>query len=103
MVKQGKKNYVISGADSSCNFVFEVKNNPRKSAGSLHPFMLKITVHFTWTALSESFNMDTGRWLGRDKNGATKNVQYLRPKKRRTSVNFMPIILSQWEHKNHRQ
>ena len=40
MVKQGKKYYVISGAESSSKFVFEVKNNPQKHCGkptSLYP------------------------------------------------------------------
>ena len=32
-VKQGKKLYVISGADFSSKFVFEVKNNPQKHCG----------------------------------------------------------------------
>ena len=31
MVKQGKKFYVISGANSSSNFVFEVKKQPSKT------------------------------------------------------------------------
>ena len=30
VVKQGQRYYVISGADSSSKFVFEVKNNPQK-------------------------------------------------------------------------
>ena len=40
MVKQGKKYYVISGADSSSKFVFEVKHNPQKQSGKptcIHP------------------------------------------------------------------
>ena len=32
-VKQRKKYYVISGADSSSKFVFEVKNHPQKHCG----------------------------------------------------------------------
>ena len=32
--------------------------------------------------LSEGFDMDTGRNLGRDRNGATKILQYLGPKEK---------------------
>ena len=35
MVKQGTKNYIISGPDSTSKFVFEVKNKPRKHCGNL--------------------------------------------------------------------
>ena len=40
MVKQGKKYYVISGANSSAKFLFEVTNNPQKHCGkptSIYP------------------------------------------------------------------
>ena len=33
MVKQGTKNYIISGHDSTSKFVFEVKSNPQKHCG----------------------------------------------------------------------
>ena len=82
MVKQGKKYYVISGADSSSEFVFEVKNNPDKHCGkptSIYPTNYD---SLYMDRLSEGFDMDTGRDLGRDQNGATKILQYLGPKEK---------------------
>ena len=79
MVKQGKKYYVISGTDSSSKFVFEVKNNPQKHCGK--PTSIYHTDYHSlyMDRLSEGFDMDTGRNLGRDQNGATKILQYLGP------------------------
>ena len=80
MVKQGKKYYVISGADSSSKFVFEVKNNPQKQCGkptSIYPTNYD-SVYMDRP--SEGFDMDTGRNLARDQNGATKILKYLGPK-----------------------
>ena len=82
MVKQGKKDYVISGAESSSKFVFEVKNNPQKHCGkrtSIYPTNYE---SLYMDRLSEGFDMDTGRNLGRDQNGATKILQYLGPKEK---------------------
>ena len=82
MVKQGKRYYVISGADSSTKFVIEVKNNPQKHCGkptSIYPTNYD---SLYMDRLSEGFDMDTGRNLGRDQNGATKILQYFGPKKK---------------------
>ena len=82
MVKQGKKYYVIIGVDSSSKFVFEVKNNPQKHCGdptSIYPTNYD---SLYMDRLSEGFDMDTGRNLGRDRNGATKILQYLGPKEK---------------------
>ena len=82
MVEQGKKFYVISGADSSSKFVSEVKNNPQKYCGkptSIYPTKYD---SLYMDRLSEGFDMDTGRNLGRDQNGATKILQYLGPKEK---------------------
>ena len=68
MVKQGKKYYVINGADSSSEFVFELKNNPQKHCGnptSNYPTNYE-SLYMDW--LSGGFDMDTGRNLGRDQN-----------------------------------
>ena len=75
MVKQGKKYYVISGADSSSKFVFEVKNKPQKHCGKPTSFYFTNYDSLYMGRLSEGFVMDTGRNLGRDKNGATKILQ----------------------------
>ena len=82
MVKQRKKYYVISGAESSSKFVFEVKNNPQKHCGkptSIYPTNYE---SLYMDRLREGFDMDTGRNLGRDQNGATKILHYLRPKEK---------------------
>ena len=82
MVKQGKNYYVISGADSSSKFGFEVKNKPQKYCGK------PTSIYFTnydsiyMDRVSESFDMATGRNLGRNQNGATKILQYLGPKQK---------------------
>ena len=39
---------VISGKDSTSKFVFEVRNNPQKIAGSPHLFTQQTTTHFIW-------------------------------------------------------
>ena len=81
-MKQGNKYYVISGGDSTSKFVFEVKNNPQKRCGkptSIHPTN---DDSLYMDRLSEGFDMDTWRTLGRDQNGATKTLQYLGPKEK---------------------
>ena len=82
MVKKRKKYYVISGADSSSKFVFEVKNNSQKHCGkptSIYP----TNYDSLYTErLSEGFDMNTWRNLGRNQNGATKILQFLGPKEK---------------------
>ena len=72
MVKQDTKYYVISGKDSTSKFVFEVKNNPQKHCGkpTLNSPINYDSIYLA--RLSEGFDMDSGRNLGREKNGATK-------------------------------
>ena len=82
MVKQGKKYYVISGTDSSSKFVFEVKNNSHEQCGKPTPIYPTNYDSLYMDRLSEGFDMDTGRNLGRDRNGATKILQYLGPKEK---------------------
>ena len=82
MVKQDKKYYVISGKDSTSKFVFEVKNNPQKHCGKPTPIYPTNYVSLYMARLSEGFDMDTGRNLGREKNGATKILQYLGPREK---------------------
>ena len=79
MVKQRKKFYVIIRSDSSPKFVFEVKNNPEKHSGQ--PTSIYPTNYDSLyiDRLSEGFDIDTGKNIGRDQNGATKILQYLSP------------------------
>ena len=80
MVKQGKKYYVISGAESSSIFVFEVKKNHQKHCGKPTSIYATNYESLYVDRLSECFDMDTGRNLGPDQNGATKILYYLGPK-----------------------
>ena len=79
MVKQDTKYYVISGKDSTSKFVFELKNIPQKHCGKPTPIYPTNYDSLYMARLSESFDMDTGRNFGREKNGATKLLQYLGP------------------------
>ena len=82
MVKQHNKYYVISGSDSTSKFVFEVRNNPQKHCGkptSIYPTNYD---SLYMALISEGFDMDSGRNLGREKNGATKILQFLGPKQK---------------------
>ena len=81
-MKQGKKYYVISGADSSSRFVFEMKNNPQKHCRKSAPVCPKTSYSFYMERVSEGFDMDTGRNLGGDKYGATEILQNLAPKRK---------------------
>ena len=79
MVRQDTKYYVISGKDSTSKFVFEVKNNPQKHCGKPTPIYPTNYDSLYMARLSEGFDMNTGRNLGREKNGATKILRYLGP------------------------
>ena len=82
MVKQNKKYYVISGKDSTSKFVFDVKNNPQKRCGKPTPIYPTNYDSLYMARHSEGFDMETGRYLGREKNGATKILQYLGPREK---------------------
>ena len=77
MVKQGMKYYIISGVESSSKFVFEVQNNPQKHCGKLTSIYPTNYDSVYLDRLSEGFDMDTGKNLGHDQNGATKLLQWL--------------------------
>ena len=80
MVKQHTKYYVIGGKDSTSKFVFEVKNNPQKHCGKPTPIYPTNYKSLYMARLSEGLDMNTGRNLGREKNGATIILQYLGPR-----------------------
>ena len=80
MVEQDTEYYVISGKDSTSKFAFEVKNNPQKRCGKPTPIYPTNYDSLYMARLSESFDMDSGRNLGCEKNGATKILQYLGPR-----------------------
>ena len=77
MVKLGKKYYTISRADSSSMFVFEVKNEPQKHFWKPTAINPKNNDSLYMVRVSECFDMDNGRDLGRDKNGTNKILLFL--------------------------
>ena len=81
MVKQDRNYYVISGKHSTSKFVFEVKNNPQKPCGKPTPIYPTSSYPLYMARLSEGSDMETGRSLGREKNGATKILVFLGPQK----------------------
>ena len=60
MVKQGKKDYVISGAESNSIIVFEFKNNPQKHCGNPTSIYPTNYDSLYMDRLGEGFDMDTG-------------------------------------------
>ena len=75
MVKQDRKYYIISGKDSTFKFVFEVKNNPQRHCRKPTPIYPTNYDSLYMAQLSEGFDMETGRNLGREKIGATEILQ----------------------------
>ena len=57
--------------------MFEVKNNPQKHCGKPTPVYPTNYDSLYMARLSEGFDRDTGRNLGREKNSATEILQYL--------------------------
>ena len=62
--------------------MFEVKNNPQKHCGKSTSIYPTNNESLYMDRLSEGFDMDTGRNLGRDQNGAAKILQYLGAKEK---------------------
>ena len=79
MVKQGTKYYVISGPDSTTNFVFEVKNNPQKHCGKPTYFCPTNYDSLYVAIIIGGFDLRSGRNLGKERNGATQLLQYIPP------------------------
>ena len=68
MAKQGTKNYMISGPDSTTKFMFEVKD--------IYPTNYDLLYV---PKISGDFNLRCGRNLGKERNGATQLLQYIAP------------------------
>ena len=82
MVKQHNNYYVNSGSDSTSKIVFEVKNNPQKLCGNSTPIYPANFGSLYMARISEGFHINSGRNLGREKNGATRILQYLGPQQK---------------------
>ena len=59
--------------------MFEIENFPQKRCGKPTPIYTTNYISLYMARFSEGFDMETGRNLGREKNGATKILQRLRP------------------------
>ena len=77
MVKQGAKYYIISGPDSTTQFVFEVKSNPQKHCGKPTDIYPTIYDSLYVAIISGGFDLSSGRNLGKERNGATQLLQYI--------------------------
>ena len=79
MVKQGTKQYNISGPDSTTMFVFEIENNPHKQC--VKPTDIYPTNYDSLyvAIISGGFDLRSGRNLGKERNGATQLIQYIAP------------------------
>ena len=79
MVKQGTKDYIISGPDSTTKSVFEVKNNPQKHCGK--PTDIYLTNHYSLyeAIISGGFNLRPGKNLDKERNGAPQILQLIAP------------------------
>ena len=79
MVKQGTKNYVISGHDSTSKILFEAKNNPQKHSGKPTDVYPTIYDSLYVAIISGGFNLRSGKNHGNERNGATQLLQYKAP------------------------
>ena len=79
MVKQGTKFYIISGPDSSTEFVFEVKNNPQKNCGKPTDIYPTIYDSLYVAIISGGFDLRSRRNLGKERKSATQLLQYIAP------------------------
>ena len=74
-----KKNYIISGPDSTTKFVFEVKNNPQKHCGKLTDIYPTSYNSLYVAIISGGFDLRSVRNRDKERNGATQLWQYIAP------------------------
>ena len=79
VVKQGTKYYINSGPDSTTEFVFEVKNNPKKHCGKPTDIYPTEYVSLYVAIISGGFDLRSRRNLGKKRKGATQLLQYIPP------------------------
>ena len=71
MVKQGTKDYINSGPDSTNKFDFEVKNNPQKHCGKPTDIYPTNYDSLYVPIISGCFDLRYRRNFGEERNGAT--------------------------------
>ena len=99
MVKQGTKYYIISGPDSTTKFIFKVRNNPPKHNGKptgIYPTNYNSLYE---AVISGGFDIRSGRNLGKERNGATQILQYIRPTE---NDGFAQLYAYDPEHTSHK-
>ena len=79
MVKQGTKFYLISGPESTTNFVFGAKNSPQKHCGKPTDIYPAFYDSLYLAFFSGGFDLRSGRNLGKERNGATQLLQCIPP------------------------
>ena len=79
MVKQGTKDFIISGPNSTTKFVFEAKNNRQKHCGKPTDVYRTNYDTFYVAIISGGSDLRSGRNLGKERNGATQLLQYIPP------------------------
>ena len=79
MVKQGTKHYIISGPSSTTKFVFEVENSPQNHCGKPTDLYPTKNDSLYVAIISGGFDLRSGQNLGKERNGATKLLQFLPP------------------------
>ena len=99
MVKQGTKYYIISGPDSTTEFVLEVENNPQKHFGKPTDIYPTNNGSLYVAILSGGFDLRSGRHLGKERNGATQRLQYIPPTE---NNGFAQLYDYDPEHKSHK-
>ena len=92
MVKQGAKDYIISGPDSTTKFVFEVKNNPQKHCGKPTDIYPTNYDSLYVAIIGGGFDLRSGRNLSKERNGATQLLQYIPPTEKTDLLNCMHMI-----------
>ena len=81
MVKQGTKDYIKRGPDSTSKFVFEVKYNPQKHCGKPTDIYPTNYDSLYVGIISGGFDLRSGRNLCKERVGATQLLQYIAPTK----------------------
>ena len=99
MVKQGTQFYIISGPDSTTNFVFEFKNIPEKHCGKPTDIYPTNSNSLSVAIDSGDFDLRSGKNPGKERNGATQILQYIAPTENNGFAQLYAYDLKHTSHK----
>ena len=99
MVQQRTKCHIISQSDSTIKFLFQVKNNPQKHCGKPTDFYPTNYDSLYVAKGSGGFDLRSGRYLDKERNGATQLLQYIAPTE---SDGFVPLFVYDPKHTSHK-